>query len=453
MASELFDIDVERHVIGAMMVDGTADALEILSPAVFHLDRHALIFEALASLFAQKKPCDIISIADELSKSGNLEKVGGKEYLAQISSEVIHSWNLKEHAEIILDRYKRRTLIKVISSIESASDLRKPIMETVASIEAALSDISATGEKKGLIPIRDVIASAAEGWKEIVEGKQYGLKTGLIEIDDYLKGLAPGRFTVIASPPGVGKSALALQIALNCGGKVAFYPLEMLSEELIERGVANGGRVKGDDFTEAWSLNKEGPKIALEIGRMATLNIQLCDDVTVTPLRVASQVHRMKQKHGCDLVIVDYLQLMEADGKHGGKTEEVGYVSKALKRLAKNENVHVIAVASLSTKETERRPDKRGMLSDLRQNGDIGYDADTVIFLYRESEYNPKAYKSETFRNVTEAIIRKNRGRKRGTGLLLFQGQHFRFMDLEKESKKAYLDFLEGKITTGDFNE
>lgn len=447
--NDLHEIDVERYVIGGMLAGGTSDALGAITSRAFFLERHTVLFSAIQNLYVQKKPVELVTLRDELVTTGNLEKVGGWQYLRDISVEVVSNANVLSHCEIVNDRFKRRSMLALLKEAEQVTNLEKPIQETIANLEMGISEISATGERKGLRHISESLKSAVAGWKEISEGKEYGLKTGLMEIDDYLKGLAPGRFTVIASPPGVGKSALALQIALNCKGKTAFYPLEMLEEELMERAVANQGRVRGDDFTEKHTIDRNGAIISLEVGRLSTLPVYLCDDSGITPLRLASQVHRMKQKEGCDLVVVDYLQLMEADGRHEGKTQEIGSISKALKQLAKNEGVHVIAVASLSTKETERRPDKRGMLSDLRQNGDIGYDADTVIFLYRESEYNQKAQKSDTFRWVTEAIIRKNRGRKRGTGLLLFNGPHFKFNDLEQNTKHAYLDFLEGK-NTGD---
>ncbi len=447
----VFDESAERHVLGGMLEGGAADALGVLTAQSFYFDKHGLIFSAIGNLFAQKKPFDLVTVKAELEQMGKLSQAGGEKLLMEISSEVVTSANVQEHARIVLDRFKRRSIAKLLLEAGNIENLSIPVGEVVGELEKGLSDISATGEVRGLRPIRDSIESAFEGWQGIIEGKNTGFKTGLAEVDQYLGGLQPGRMTVIASPPGIGKSALALQIAINSGAKTAFYPLEMLEEELMERAIANGGRVNGDAFMEKLSLEKYGPMISLEIARLKDLPIQLCDDATITPLRLSSQVHRMKQKEGCDLVVVDYLQLMEADGKHEGRTQEVGSVSKALKRLAKAENVHVIAVASLSTKETERRPDKRGMLSDLRQNGDIGYDAHSVIFLYRESEYNPKAYKSETLRDITEVIFRKNRGRKRGTGLLAFDGPHFRFMDLDHQFKRSYLDFLEGKLTSEDF--
>jgi replicative DNA helicase len=266
-------------------------------------------------------------------------------------------------------------------------------------------------------------------------------------VDDLLLGFRPGKLYILAARPGLGKSMLALQIATQCGQQVANYSMEMLATEQVERMVSQECDLNSENLRSETVLLAKGKLLADVVVKLGKLPIWFCDESPITPAQILSQCRRLKKKSGLGLIVVDYLQLIKGIGKFERRDLEVGSISKALKSISMKLEVPVLTIASLSRKP-EERTDKRPLLSDLRESGDIESDADCVMFLYRESDYNNEAKK--LFPNVTELIVSKNRGGKKGRSILNFDGAHSKFYPLHQIDTTGYLNFLDPKKVNHD---
>jgi replicative DNA helicase len=289
------------------------------------------------------------------------------------------------------------------------------------------------------------LKSAAETWSEIVKGENRGALCGLKAVDSIIQGFRPGKLIVLAARPGVGKSALALQIARQINRPVLIQSLEMLAEENAERLVSQ--ITEGVDsyaLRDAEQLIRHKASLSLAVTEISRLPVFISDRATKTPQQMMADARRIKRNHGLDLMIVDYLQLCESSERESNRSLEVGKVSKYLKRIANDLGITVIAVSSLSRK-CEDREDKRPIKSDLRESGDIEHDADAILMLYRESDYNKAAEDDPRIKPVTEFIWRKNRGGRIGRELATYDGPRLRFYDMPPDSESAYRGFMKSK--------
>lgn len=446
-------IEVEKHIIGAMSIDADAAAVAIgsLSPSDFYFAKHETIFEAMASLAAKNLPVDWLTVTDELTKAGKYAQVGDA-YIVEIAAEVVSAADIESHCRIIKEKSLLRSLIKTASTIlTNAYDAR---IEARSILEDAEREVFALGDAQvqdvGLRGLRECMLEAAQEWQAVAEGKPGGIMSSVMAVDDFIRGFRPGTLNVVAARPGVGKSALTLQIAAQCGAPVALYSLEMLALEQVERLIAQRvDGIDGDALRSPSVLKAKAAALSVAMAELAGTPVRICDSSSMNPAKILAQCRRMKKKHGLGLIIVDYLQLVEAIGNHQRRDLEVGSVSAALKKIGNELGVPILAVASLSRK-CEDREDKRPMKSDLRESGQLESDAHSIIFLYRESDYSVKAAKDPNVKNITEVLIRKNRGGRTGRSLLLFNGAQSKFMDLTPQSQKAYWSFLDGKSFQGE---
>lgn len=434
--------EVEEHVIGGALLSRDTQALvvERLNESDFYAPRHQVIFGALQTAQARGEFLDALTLLESLRASKRLEEAGGEGYILQIVHEVVSDANvdlyipqLQEHAA------RRRVIAAATQALEMAYDLTKPIREVHDQAEAAILQ---AGDVKGraseLKPMSMVIRQAAENWKAVAHGASGGLLTHVKPLDDIFLGLRPGKLYVLAARPGLGKSMLALQVAKQCGQPVAHYSLEMLAVEQLERMISQVSTLNSESLQSKTVLMAKTEELKNAIDTVGKYPIWFCDEPPITPANILSQCRRMKKKKGLGLIVADYLQLIKGVGKFERRDLEVGAVSSFLKGITMKLGVPILSIASLSRKN-EERTDKRPILSDLRESGSIESDADGVIFLYREADYNPKA--KERFANVTEIIVPKNRGGRTGRSLAYFDGAKSMFYPLEQQDAKAYLEF------------
>jgi replicative DNA helicase len=367
--------------------------------------------------------------------------------LMEITAEVVSAAQVVEHIKRVKEMALRREAIAAAGRMtELAWDTSKPLADALEGIQSqamALGDAAA--DESGLRGMREILTESWKEWREAAAGKITGVKTGLGDLDAILGALRPGTLNVLAARPGVGKSMLALQIANNCPLPVALYTLEMTAGEQVERMMA--AEVEGltsDGLRSAAVLQVKQNEIAAAMKKLVGSHIRMNDQTATTMNQIASQCRRMKRTHGLGLILVDYLQLIFVEGKGDSRVKEVGQISKGLKRMANELRVPVLAIASLS-RECEKRDDKRPILADLRESGEIESDAHAVIFLYRHSEYVQSFAADDRLRNATEIIIKKNRGGKKGIVPTVFDGLRARFYQMAQHDKHFYTEALKNK--------
>jgi replicative DNA helicase len=434
-------VDVEKHVIGAAFLNPDAQAmvLERLTEDDFYLEKHAVIFRTLQE--AKGTFLDLTGIIEALRVSKRLEQIGGDAYILDIDNSVIHDANTDLHIGILQGHTARRRIIRASTdAIEAAYDLSIPAKDAQEKAEAGILQ---AGDVKGraseLKPMSMVLRQAIEGWQSIAKGEPGGLLSHFKPLDEIFLGFRPGKLYILAARPGLGKSMLALQIAKQCGAPVAHYSLEMLAKEQLERMISQVCDLNSESLQSKNILEHKWPVLEVAIQSVRHLPIWFCDEPPITPANILSQCRRMKKKKGLGLIVADYLQLIKGIGKFERRDLEVGSVSSFLKGITMKLEVPIIAIASLSRKNEERQ-DKRPILSDLRESGSIESDADGVIFLYREADYNAKA--RELFPDITEIIVPKNRGGRTGRSLAIFDGAHSTFYPVDAAKAKEYMEFL-----------
>jgi len=416
------NLEAERACLGSMLLDKEAIevAIDILQSDDFYSDQHRTVFDALIELYNRSVPVDIVTLTDFLKDSGGMEKAGGIVYVSSLLEDVPTSANIEYYAKIIEQKSLLRKLIRASSAVISMSyDKDKDAYEIVDEAEKLIFDVTERREVRGYYTLNEVIKDSITAIEKLFHrGDNYtGLPSGYKELDDLTSGFQRSEFVVIAARPSVGKTAFALNIAQNVGidlkKNVAIFSLEMSKEALVQRMLCSEARIdsqrlrKGLLRTEEWG-----------------------------PLTTA----RIQSRHGLDMVIVDYLQLMSSIRKKEGRTQEISEISRSLKALARELSIPVVALSQLSRAVETRGRDKRPILSDLRESGAIEQDADVVIFLYRDELYNPNTDNKD----IAEIIIQKQRNGPTGKVELRFFKEFTRFENLEKwgERLEPYLEFV-----------
>lgn len=430
---KLYNIDAEKSVLGAMLQSQVAVdiALETLTPESFYSSANAEIFDAMRAL----KPIDIVTLEGELTKRGRIENVGGLPYLLDVKRFVPSAVNIKAYVQIVQEKHTLRRLLDMAENIEMR--VRSDETEDVeAMVETAEKQIFELATKKGggaFEPIQPLVISAYEKIENIVlnKGKLDGVPTGYTELDEALTGLHGGELIIIAARPSMGKTAFGMNIACNAsiraGKKVAIFSLEMPSQQIVLRMLASEARVNMQGIRRGDLSDDEWERLALAMEVIGNANLFVDDASGITVQEMRSKVRKLKAEHGLDLILVDYLQLIAASGKHGNRQEEVTQISQQLKALAKELRVPVIALSQLS-RSNANRTDKRPVLSDIRDSGSIEQDADVVMFVHRDDYYD----KDTANRNIAEIIIAKQRNGALGTVKLGWRGECTQFLDISQ---------------------
>lgn len=439
------NIEAEQAVLGAMLIDkeAIAKATEVLSADDFYREAHRVIFSAMLELYNKNEAVDMVTVTEILKRDNKLEDIGGIAYITSLANVVLTAANVKYHADIVAEKSVLRQLVRVSTEIAAmgyeANDDVGTLLDTA---ESRILEISNRKKKADFTPINDILMDSVQSIESLLQNKGglTGLPAGFADLDKLTSGLHPSDFIILAARPSMGKTALALNIVQNValrahkviGGEprsVAFFSLEMSKEQLVNRmlcaeaGIDSQrlrvGEMHDEDWTHLWDA----------CDTMSRAKIYIDDTAGITAMDMRSRARRLKAEHGLDLIVVDYLQLMQGSGKRnnsGDRQQEVSEISRSLKALARELDVPVLALSQLS-RSVESRQVKRPMLSDLRESGSLEQDADIVAFLYREDYYNP-----DTENKHTELIIAKHRNGPVDTVNLFFQKQFTKFVGFTK---------------------
>lgn len=439
------NIEAEQAVLGAMLIDkeAIAKATEVLSADDFYREAHRVIFSAMLELYNKNEAVDMVTVTEILKRDNKLEDIGGIAYITSLANVVLTAANVKYHADIVAEKSVLRQLVRVSTEIAAmgyeANDDVGTLLDTA---ESRILEISNRKKKADFTPINDILMDSVQSIESLLQNKGglTGIPAGFADLDKLTSGLHPSDFIILAARPSMGKTALALNIVQNValrahkaiGGEprsVAFFSLEMSKEQLVNRmlcaeaGIDSQrlrvGEMHDEDWTHLWDA----------CDTMSRAKIYIDDTAGITAMEMRSRARRLKAEHGLDLIVVDYLQLMQGSGKRnnsGDRQQEVSEISRSLKALARELDVPVLALSQLS-RSVESRQVKRPMLSDLRESGSLEQDADIVAFLYREDYYNP-----ETENKHTELIIAKHRNGPVDTVNLFFQKQFTKFVGFTK---------------------
>lgn len=434
------NIDAEQSVLGAMLLDKDAitKVADILSSDDFYRESHKVIFSAMLEIYSKNESVDMITVTDVLRRDGKLSDVGGIAYITSLADMVPTAANAKYHANIVAEKSVLRQLIKAATEIAAMGyEPTDEVGMLVDRAERLILDI--TNRKKSFVftKINEVIMESVQKLEKLASGGPNGIPTGFADLDRLTNGLHRSDFIILAARPSMGKTAFALNVVQNVAIRsrnsedkpcsVAFFSLEMSKEQLVNRMLCaeagidaqrmRTGEMLEDDWTKLWS--------ACEV--LGKAKIYIDDTAGISVMDMRSRARRLKAEHGLDLIVIDYLQLMQGSNKD--RQQEVSEISRSLKALARELDVPVIALSQLS-RSVESRQVKRPMLSDLRESGSLEQDADIVAFLYREDYYNP-----DTENKHTELIIAKHRNGPVDTVNLFFHKQFTKFVGFTRREE------------------
>lgn len=429
-------LEAEQSVLGAMIVDKEAidTAVEIILPDDFYKEANKEIFETILELYNKNEPVDLITLSEEMKKRNTLDSVGGIGYLTSLSGGIATTANVEYYCKIIEEKSTLRQLIKSCDEIVSKSyENSEDVNTIIEKAEKNIFEITQGRNRDGFFPIKDVLLESFTKIEEMsMKGDGLtGLTTGFIDIDEKLSGLQKSDLVLLAARPSMGKTALGLNIALNSAlegdANVAVFSLEMSKEQLVQRMLSSVSHVNLQKIISGKLDEDEWVKIIEAMGPLSDASIYIDDTASISLMEMKAKCRKLKVEKGLDLVVIDYLQLMQSDTPHESRQQEISSISRGLKALAKEMDCPVLALSQLS-RAPELRSDHRPILSDLRESGAIEQDADVVMFLYRDEYYNEDTDK----KNIGEAIIAKHRNGPTGTVELVWMGQFTKFVNLEK---------------------
>ncbi|MBO8441833.1 MAG: replicative DNA helicase [Firmicutes bacterium] len=443
------NIEAEQAVLGAIFLnnDSLLTAIEYLHVDDFYRHAHQLIFKAMLDLNDQGSIVDAVTVNDLLSKENKLDDIGGSSYIVELAESVPTASNIVHYAKIVQNNSILRKLIQTASNItEKAFNSEKDVDELLADAETEIMNISEHRETGNFKEIKDVLNDAMSDINMLSQKGDdiTGLATGFHELDKLTTGLHDDELTIIAARPGVGKTAFALNIAKNVAVKskktVAIFSLEMGAESLVNRMLCSEGSIDANHLRTGQLTDEEWQNLVVAMGTLSKTDIFIDDTPGNRMIDISAKCRRLSKDHNLGLIIIDYLQLIEGESKEN-RQQEVSYISRQLKKLAKELNTPIIALSQLS-RGLEQRQDKRPMLSDIRESGSIEQDADIVAFLYREDYYKKQNINNEESSSdhdgsnlddnigEVEVIVEKNRSGARGTVKLLFVKSYNKFSNI-----------------------
>ena len=439
-------IDMEEAVLGALMVEQNAFSIvsEILRPESFYEERHKKIFAAIMNLAINQKPVDILTVKEQLARSGDLEDVGGPFYITQLSSRVASSAHLLYHARIVAQKALARELITFSSDIQSkAFDETMDVDELMQETESKLFQISQQNMKRDYTQIDPVVNEAYELIKKAAarSDELSGLASGFTKLDKITSGWQKSDLIIIAARPAMGKTAFVLSmaknIAVNNRKPVALFSLEMSNVQLVNRLISSVCEIPGDKIKSGQLADYEWQQLDYKLRELHEAPLYVDDTPSLSIFELRTKARRLVREKQVEVIIIDYLQLMNASGtSYGNRQEEVSTISRSLKGLAKELDIPIIAISQLNrgVENREGEEGKRPQLSDLRESGAIEQDADMVCFIHRPEYY--KIYTSADgtdLRGMAEIIIAKHRNGAVGDVRLRFIGQFTRFQNPEDD--------------------
>ncbi|WP_158859557.1 replicative DNA helicase [Lunatibacter salilacus] len=451
-------VDLEEAVLGALMLekDALTTVVDILSPESFYKDSHKLIYDSILDLFNEGEPIDLLTVTNQLRKNGKLELAGGAFYITELTSRVSSAANIEFHARIVTEQAMKRDMIRIASDIQrEAFEDTTDVFELLDKMEQSLFEISENNIKKNYMDMRSIMREAItelEGKKGQKDGLT-GVPSGFTALDRVTSGWQKSDLVIIAARPAMGKTAFVLSVLRNAAvdhnRPVAIFSLEMSSIQLANRLISSESELDSEKIKKGNLADYEWQQLIHKTSKLSTAPLFVDDTPALSILELRAKCRRLKAQNDIQMIVVDYLQLMSGESSKGGNTgnreQEISSISRALKKIAKELNVPVIALSQLSRAVETRGGDKRPQLSDLRESGAIEQDADIVMFLYRPEYYGiTEDEEGHSTAGVGEVIIAKHRNGSLENVKLRFIGKYTKFTDLELNTPYAAQDALYG---------
>ncbi|TLY61469.1 MAG: replicative DNA helicase [Gammaproteobacteria bacterium] len=436
-------VEAEQAVLGGLLIDPSAwdNVADAVRQEDFYRPDHQLIFEAIGALAGNGKPCDVVTVSEQLERSGKLESAGGLAYLSSVARDTPTAANVRAYADIVRERSLFRQLIQAGTEIASAvfNNDGQTARELVDRAEQRVFEI-AEGSfrgRQGAVAVRTLLPQVIDQIDEwhANPDKLRGLPTGFTDFDKLTGGLRPGDLVIVAGRPSMGKTTLAVNMAEYAAvhqgtrASVAIFSMEMPSEQVITRMLASVGGVPLTNLRSGRISDDDWVRITSATSQLSEAKIFIDETPALTPTELRARARRLKREHGLDLIVVDYLQLMQVPGTKENRATEIAEISRGLKVLAKELAVPVIALSQLN-RSVEQREHKKPVMSDLRESGAIEQDSDMILLIYREEVYD----KNTTKKGIAEIDLAKHRNGEIGTFLLTFQGQFTRFANYVPDS-------------------
>jgi replicative DNA helicase len=419
-------IDLEESVLGALMIetDALSKVNDILKPQSFYKTSHQIIYNAIRSLASESKPVDMFTVQEQLLRDKALDEVGGAYYIASLTSNVASGAHLEYHAKIIAQKYLARELIRISSEIQTkAFDVSQDVEELMQEAEGKIFEVSQSSHKKDVLPIKEIIP---EAFSRILtaskdDSNMTGVQSSFFALDNVTSGWQNSDLVIIAARPSMGKTAFVLTMAKQMATNkipVAFFSLEMSNIQLVNRLIVNASELLGDKIKSGKLNSEELNQLSIGIGRLEDIPLYIDDTPSLSVLELRTKARRLVSEHGIKLIIIDYLQLMNATGmSYHSREGEVSLISRSLKGLAKELNIPVIALSQLNrnvesraSKDDNKLDAKKPQLSDLRESGAIEQDADIVCFIHRPEYYKIlEDHTGKSMKGVAQIVIAKHR--------------------------------------------
>lgn len=430
-------VESEQSILGAILLD--KDAMITVSETIrandFYKDAHRIIYECMIKLSNKNEPIDLITLTEELRKEGHLDDVGGISYITSLSTIVPTTSNVKYYADIVKEKSVLRKLIKASNEIISLGyDGSLKIEEVLDKAEKQIFDISQEKASDDFKSINTVLMDAYDTIERLYTSKTEitGVTTGFKDLNKRINGMQRTDLILIAARPAMGKTAFSLNLVQNAALKgnasVAVFSLEMSKEQLVQRMLSSQSSVELKKIKTGKLGENDWPRVIDAMAVLSNAKIYIDDTPGIKISELRSKCRKLKIEQGLDLILIDYLQLMEGDGNNESRQQEISKISRSLKIIAKELNCPVVALSQLS-RAPEQRADHRPMLSDLRESGAIEQDADIVMFLYRDEYYHPDSEK----KNIGEVIVAKNRHGETGAVELVWLGEVQKFADKARD--------------------
>jgi len=434
-------IEAEQSVLGGLMLDAAAwdQVADRVTAEDFYRHDHRLIFEAVAGLIERSQPCDAVTLSGHLESQGVLDQVGGLSYLGSLARDTPTSANIRAYADIVRERSVLRRLITagnliVGSALEPEG---REAREIIDDAERAVFEIAEAGSrgKVGFRPVKSILPEVVNRIDELYhsDGKMTGIPTGFKQLDEMTSGLQAGDLIIVAGRPSMGKTTLAVNIAENAAlgsnKSAAIFSMEMSAESLTLRMISSLGRINQSNLRSGRLNEDDWPRIDSAMTQLSGAKIFVDETPGLTPTEIRARARRLKRERGLDLIVVDYLQLMQVAGTKENRATEISEISRSLKSLAKELKVPVIALSQLN-RGVEQRVEKKPVMSDLRESGAIEQDSDLILLIYREEVYD----KNTTRKGIADIIVAKQRNGPTGEFQLTFLGQYTKFENFVPES-------------------
>ena len=458
-------LEVERAVLGALLIDKDAYAVvcELLYPESFYEPRNQLIYTAIRDLSIEEKPVDVLTVTEQLARNGNLEEAGGPAYIAEISSRVASSAHIDYHARIVAQKFLARQLIQFTSDVQTkAFDETVDVDELMQHAEGSLFELSQKNMKKDYTQIDPVITNAIDIIKKAAANTSglTGVPTGYYKLDDITSGWQASDLVIIAGRPAMGKTSFALSMAKNIAADyhlpMAFFSLEMSNVQLVHRLMSNCCEIQGSKILNGQLQDDEWARLDKNINKLMGAPLYIDDTPGLSVFELRTKARRLVREHDVKIIMIDYLQLMNANGmRFSSRQEEVSTISRSLKGLAKELNIPILALSQLNrgVEAREGLEGKRPQLSDLRESGAIEQDADLVLFVHRPEYYH--IYQDDHGRDLhgmAQIIIAKHRKGATGDVLLTFRGEYTRFENPEDRGLNNAAPPMGGGIIDSSIN-